>query len=218
MQHSLSDMNTFSQHFLKIESLLKGYSTVRRATVQPYYYDEYIKRHTDYQYDPADPIVRESLLEHVGMLPIIATYLHPHLETEVDLGHVLKLLAIHDIGEVTTGDTPVFKKQGDEDEQERLAALDLLHPDYHVVYQEYITLETNEAKFAKSVDKLSPDLYDVLTDYKINSIRLACFTDNQPHEIPNLIRKHKSPYMRWNAFLKDFHDGLIGKLEEIYSK
>lgn len=210
-------MTAFETHFPKIESLLAGYSAVRRASVQPYNYSEYIKHHADYQYDPADAIVRESLLEHVGMLPVIAIYFHPYLEAEVDLGKVLQLLAVHDIGEVTTGDTPVFKKQGDEDEQERLAALALLHPNYHQLYQEYTALETIEAKFAKSIDKLAPDMYDVLTDYKINSIRLARFTDNKPYEIPNLIRKHKSPYMEWNPFLKEFHDGLIQRLEEIYS-
>jgi len=209
-------MNTFQKHFPKLESLLAGYSAVRRASVQPYHHAEYIKRHPDYQYDPADLIIRESLLEHVGMLPVIAIYFHPYLETDVDLGKVLQLLAVHDIGEVTTGDIPVFKKQGDEDEQERLAALALLHPNYHQLYHEYTELKTNEAKFAKSIDKLAPDLYDVLTDPEINSVRLARFTDNQPHEIPNLIRKHKSPYMEWNPFLKEFHNGLIERLGEIY--
>ncbi len=211
-------MNVYEEHFPKIEQLLKGYSTVRRATVQPYHYDEYIRQHTDYEYKPTDLIIRESLLEHVGMLPILATYFHPHLSKSVDLGVVLQMLAIHDIGETTTGDVSVFNKKGDEDELEKEAALSILHSSQHDLYYQYTQLETNEAKFAKSIDKISPDIYDVLTDYKVNSIRLACFTDSKPEIIPNLIRTHKSPYMEWCPFMKEFHDGLIKKLEEIYCK
>ncbi len=209
-------MSTFTDHFPHLTVLLSGYSTVCRAVVQPYHYHAYIQRHTDYAYDPVDTIVREPLIEHVGMLPILATYLHPFLDVEVDLGITLKMLAIHDIGEVITGDISVFNKKGDEGTSEKEAALSLLHPSQHDIYHAYLAQETNEAKFAKSIDKLAPDLYDMLTDYKITSVRLACFTNNTPEEIPNLLRTHKTPYMLWNPFLQDFHAGLIKKLEEMY--
>lgn len=64
--------------------------------------------------------LREPLIEHVGHLPIIASYLHPYIahEDEVDLGRVLIMLSIHDIGETVVGDMLTYSKTDSHAEQE----------------------------------------------------------------------------------------------------
>ncbi|MBP9686841.1 MAG: HD domain-containing protein [Candidatus Doudnabacteria bacterium] len=56
--------------------------------------------------------ILESLLEHVGSLPVVATFLYPYLEQKekVDLGRTLTMLAIHDIGEIIVGDAHSHRK------------------------------------------------------------------------------------------------------------
>lgn len=72
--------------------------------MQPYISAKIQKEFPEYQLNFDDEIVRETLSEYVGSLPIIATYIHPFLDHKVDLGKVLIILAIHDIGELRTGD------------------------------------------------------------------------------------------------------------------
>lgn len=152
------------------------------------------------------------------MLPVLATYFHPHIEEDVDLGRTLELLAVHDIGELIVGDKNVFTGSTDAEETAELeSALKLLTPRQKSTYMEFKNLETNEVKFAKSIDKIGPDIYDFLSDINANGIRLRHYAGVEPHEIPDLIRKHKSPYMQWSTFMSNFHYGLIKKLEESYS-
>ena len=70
------------------------------------------------------------MIEHVGCLPIIATFLHPYLDKPVDLGKVLTILAIHDIGEIKLGDELTFTKKSDQENIEFTTGLGLLHPNY----------------------------------------------------------------------------------------
>ena len=53
------------------------------------------------------------VMEHVGTLPILATYFHGHVTEPVNLGRVLELLAVHDIGEIVVGDESTFTKKED---------------------------------------------------------------------------------------------------------
>lgn len=100
---------------------------------------------------------RESLLEHVGHLPILATYLHPHIENseKVDLGRSLSMLAIHDIAEIELGDLLTFEKTKLDAEKEYELAQKLVHASQLNLLKEYEEFKTYDAKFAKSIDKLS---------------------------------------------------------------
>jgi putative hydrolase of HD superfamily len=104
--------------------------------------------------DIEDLSLREPLIEHIGHLPITASYFHQFLEhkNEVDLGRVLTMLSIHDIGETLVGDVFAYTKTKAEEEAETRAALTLL-PDYLQIYfLEYEERETLDARYAKSVD------------------------------------------------------------------
>lgn len=83
----------------EIEFLLRKYSLERRAMTQPYLLGVVQEKVDNYLYHPEDSLVRETLLAHVGSLPVLATVLYPYInDSEVDLGEALTMLAIHDIG------------------------------------------------------------------------------------------------------------------------
>ena len=105
--------------------------------------------------DVEDLSVREPLIEHVGRLPIIATYLYPHLEhkAEVNLGRTLTMISIHDIGETVTGDIMTYKKNDKDTEEENEIARKLISPELLPFFNEFELRESYDAKFAKSVHK-----------------------------------------------------------------
>ncbi len=198
----------------ELENLLEGYSNVRRATTQPYNLLAAQKAIKGYSYNPDEDLIRESLIEHVGQLPIIATALFPYIkDDEVDLGKALTMLAIHDIGELETGDVNTFTKQIDTKDQEQAAAKRILHHSYHELYDEVESRKSTTAKFAKSVDKIAPDILDYLSPAETTIARYRHFVGVEPHEITALKHKHKLPYMLWNPFMVEFHKVLTERLQ-----
>ena len=96
----------------ELEFLFEKYSQELRASTQPYYLAKVAGTVKDYAYHPEDILVRESLMEHVGSLPMVATAFFPFIKDEgVDLGDSLIMLAIHDIWELVTGDEMTFTKK-----------------------------------------------------------------------------------------------------------
>lgn len=76
--------------FEEIKDIYKGYSNEYRASTQPFYLPHTEKYLKDFKYDPNNLIIRESLIEHVGSLPIVASCIFPYLkDNEVNLGHTL---------------------------------------------------------------------------------------------------------------------------------
>jgi len=203
----------------KLEFLFEKYSTEMRATTQPYsllMVFDYIK---DYVYNPEDNLVRESLLEHVGSLPIVATAFYPYInDDEVDIGKSLLMLSIHDIGELITGDEITFTKDHNHKDKEQESAMALLDASYHDIYKDMESQTSKSAKFAKSIDKITPDIIDYLTPANITTIRYKHFVGIEPKEIASLILKHKRPYMLWNPFMTEFHKLLLEKISEKLTK
>ncbi len=198
----------------KLEFLFEKYSDELRATTQPYMLRRAEARVSGYEYHPEDAIVRESLMEHVGSLPMVATAFYPYInDPEVDLGQALVMLAIHDIGELITGDEMSYVKSAAKKHPERDAALKLLHPYYHTLYDDVETQTSKSAKFAKSIDMIVPDIHEYLAPAHITLWRYKHFAKKEPHEIISTIEKHERPYMSWNPFMAEFHKLLLDKIE-----
>jgi len=197
----------------ELEFLFERYSRELRVITQPYTLAKVQKHVKDYRYHPDDPLVCETHMEHIGSLPIAATALYPYLDDRaVDLGRALTMLAIHDIGELITGDQLTFTKKTGSKAAERAAALRLLHPSLKETYLEIDTLATPSAKFAKAVDKLVPDFIDYLTRPDLTIWRYKHSCGVGPDGIIDLIVKHKRPYMLWNPFMTQFHEFLMSEL------
>ena len=199
--------------FEKVEFLFERYSNERRATTQPFLLNVVRDKAPNYTYEPDDELVRETLMEHVGSLPVLATALYPYIDDpEVDLGDALTMLAIHDIGELVTGDEMTFTKKASAKDPEQEAALKLLDPYYHELYLDAENKTSKSAKFAKSIDKITPDFFDYFTPADITIWRYKHFVGIEKDKIIDLVVEHKRPYMLWNPFMTELHKYLLDKL------
>lgn len=200
-----------AQKLLKeLDFLFEGYSKELRATTQPFHLARVAGNIKDYTYHPDDVLVREPLIEHVGSLPMVATAVFPFIDDKsVDLGQALIMLAIHDIGELITGDEMTFIKKSEAKDPEHRAALTLLHTSYHDLYNDVESQTSQSAKFAKSIDKITGDLFDYLAPAEVTVWRYKHFVGTDPDGIVDLIVKHKRPYMLWNPFMVDLHTLLM---------
>lgn len=198
-----------------IEYLLKWYSHEFRATVQPFREDIFSYKYPDNKFDVENKLIRESLLEHVGTLPILATYLHWCIEQNINLWRVLSMLAIHDIWEIVVWDEICFlKNDWNKKFLEQEEALKLLSPKHHNLYKEFKESITKEAKFAKSIDKISPDFIDLFMDVDKTVIRFKYFLGIDKDEIIPMIEAHKAPFMSWSPFFEWLHKEIMKKMRE----
>ncbi len=113
----------------------------------------------------ADGSRRERTAEHSWHLSLMAMVLAEHAAEPVDRLRALELVIVHDIVEIDAGDTFVYDEAGHDDKAEReQAAADRLFgllPDdqaerFRALWDEFEARETAEARFAASLDRLSP--------------------------------------------------------------
>ncbi len=106
---------------------------------------------------------RESVAEHTWRMALMAIVLHKEVDPNIDIGHILKMIIVHDLGEVYAGDYQVYGKKVPENkhELEETALSKLLQklPTYSQeeimnLWNEFEQRETPEAKFAVALDKL----------------------------------------------------------------
>lgn len=106
---------------------------------------------------------RESVAEHTWRMSLMAITLHKDVDKNIDLFHVLKMIIVHDLGEVYAGDYQVYgktvPKNKHELEEKALSKLLSTLPNYSQqeimdLWYEFEKQETAEAKFAVALDKL----------------------------------------------------------------
>ncbi|MGO4770240.1 HD family hydrolase [Flavobacterium sp. W22_SRS_FK3] len=107
----------------------------------------------------------ENDAEHSWHLALMAIVLAGHSDEPINILRVVKMVLIHDIVEIDSGDVFIYdtQKSHDNTDEERLAANRIfgLLPkkqaeDMIAIWEEFVAGETNEAKFAKSIDRLEP--------------------------------------------------------------
>lgn len=210
----MSKKSIYSRVLEEVIDLYQRYSNEHRASTQPFHLEKVRKKIKNYKYRYDDLLIREPLIEHIGSLPIVATTIFPHIgDFQVDLGKALIMLAIHDIGELVTGDEMVFTKNKKSSDEEKTGALALLSEQYHSLYLEMETRANPTAMFAKAIDKLTPDVVDLITPAEVTIERYRKSTGKNPSEIVPMIKKFKHPYMTWNSFLTGLHLELLDRLE-----
>lgn len=104
---------------------------------------------------------RESVAEHTWRMALMAVLLHPYLDKKPNLNKVLKLVLVHDLGEIHATDFPAFKKQPDNKAELERKGLQKLIKKLPVnlgnellgLWEEYEAAITLEARFAKALDK-----------------------------------------------------------------
>ncbi|GAB4022290.1 HD domain-containing protein [Spirosoma migulaei] len=112
----------------------------------------------------------ENDAEHSWHLAMMTIVLAQHSNTPIDVLKVLKMVLIHDIVEIDAGDTFIYdtQKSHDNTDEERLAAERIfgLLPteqatEFIAIWEEFEESKTDEAKFARSMDRLEPLLQNV---------------------------------------------------------
>lgn len=115
----------------------------------------------------------ENSAEHSWQLALLAVSLAHHAESPIDVDRVIRMLLVHDIGEIDTGDTMVYTEGGwEERKRDELAAVRrifaLLPGDAGepllALWREFEAGVTSEARFANAVDRAMPVLLNLAND------------------------------------------------------
>ena len=112
----------------------------------------------------------ENSAEHSWQLALFAISLAPYAEPKTEINHVIRMLLVHDIGEIDTGDTFVFVQGGWE--QRKAAELVAVKRIFGLLpqnqaeafvelWEEFEISQTPEARFANSVDRAMPVLLNL---------------------------------------------------------
>ncbi|MBP8275073.1 MAG: HD domain-containing protein [Acidobacteria bacterium] len=112
----------------------------------------------------------ENSAEHSWQLALMASSLAPHAADPVKIDHVIRMLLVHDIGEIDTGDTMAFVEGGwQERKRDELAAVTRIFgllpggqgDQYLALWQEFESGDTPESRFANAVDRAMPVLLNL---------------------------------------------------------
>lgn len=194
-----------------VKQLIKlqaDYCNVHRAIVTKERYSTLVEPGILKKFTFDHVAIREPLIEHVGHLPIIAAYFHPRIKNKVDLGKSLIMLAVHDVGETVTGDIVAYKKTAKDSEVEYIEAKKRLPKELMKYFDEFEEQETNEAKFAKSVDAIAPILHEFSIP-KICVARMSFLGFNLDD-----VKTKKEKYFIWDPVLLKTFDYLIRELKK----
>lgn len=116
---------------------------------------------------------RENSAEHSWHLAMYAWLLHEHAAGPVDISRVIRMLLLHDIVEVDAGDTPIHGAGWTAVQSEREAAAAArifgLLPrqqgaELLALWEEFESATTEDAKFAKALDRFQPLLVNIFTE------------------------------------------------------
>ncbi|MHC6227111.1 HD domain-containing protein [Pseudomonas sp. X10] len=116
---------------------------------------------------------KENSAEHSWHLAMYALILSEYASGPVDINRVIRMLLLHDIVEIDVGDFPIHGEVSPQVQQEleskaaqRLFG-QLPQPqgdEFIGLWQEFEQAQTDDAKFAKALDRFQPLLTNVFTD------------------------------------------------------
>lgn len=127
----------------------------------------------------------ENDAEHAWHMALMCVLLSEYSNEPIDVLKTVKMILIHDIVEIDSGDTYAYDEEGKatQAEREQIAAnrlFNLLPKDqaeeYLALFNEFEAQETAEAKFARAMDNVQPNMLQHATDSKIwvkNKIKLS---------------------------------------------
>lgn len=116
---------------------------------------------------------RENSGEHSWHIALYAMTLAEHASVPIDVSRVIQMLLIHDLVEIDAGDVPIHANHDMKKHQliEQAAAdriFGLLPEDqaqrYRALWDEFEAAESNDAIFAKSIDRVQPVISNLETD------------------------------------------------------
>lgn len=125
----------------------------------------------------------ENSAEHSWQIAVLAACLAPHAGPGVDINHVIRLLLVHDIGEIDAGDTLVYAEGGwvERKAAERAAVTRIFgllpepaRAEFLSLWEEFEAAESPAARLAHAADRAMPALLNLANDgqsWRENGIR-----------------------------------------------
>ena len=114
----------------------------------------------------------ENSAEHSWHVCISALMLSEFSNDPVDIDRVIRMLLIHDLGEIDAGDTIIYASETPELKAEEAAGLRRIlgtlpegkAEEYIALWEEFEAGESADARFAKAVDRIPPILHNLHDD------------------------------------------------------
>lgn len=148
---------------------------------------------------------RESVAEHTWRNALMAMIIAPELDQRVDVGHVVQMILVHDLGEIYTGDRPAWKplnKNKHREEEDGIKQLTKnINPEIRTkiltLWEEYEENNTPEAHLAKAVDKM-----EVLIQHNQAGVKKW----NKAERTEKLALHHGDKYCEYDPTIKALKD------------
>ncbi|MEC4724370.1 HD domain-containing protein [Shewanella sp. D64] len=114
----------------------------------------------------------ENSAEHSWHVCLVALMLKDHANENIDIDRVIKMLLIHDLGEIDAGDTIIYASETQELKDKEAGGLKRLLAilpqgqggEYLSLWYEFESGETPDAAFAKAIDRVPPLLHNLHGD------------------------------------------------------
>ena len=111
----------------------------------------------------------ENSAEHSWHVCLLALMLKDHANDKIDIDKVIRMLLIHDLGEIDAGDTIIYQSEKvelKEEEQRGVERLLDILPDgykdeYIPLWLEFENGETAESRYARAIDRIPPLLHNL---------------------------------------------------------
>ena len=111
----------------------------------------------------------ENSAEHSWHVCISALMLKDFANEPIDINHVIKMLLIHDLGEIDGGDKIIYQSETMEQKSNEAAGVERVlgfldqnkRQEYMDLCYEFEAGETPESKFARAVDRVPPLLHNL---------------------------------------------------------
>lgn len=113
----------------------------------------------------ADGSRKEGDAEHAWHMAVMAFLLADYANEKIDVLKTMKMILLHDVIEIDAGDTYAYDTEGNRTKKAReLKAADRIYgmlpkdqkKEYRALWEEFEAMETPEAKFANTLDKVQP--------------------------------------------------------------
>ncbi len=111
----------------------------------------------------------ENSAEHSWHVCLSALMLKEYANEQVDIDRVIKMLLIHDLGEIDAGDTIIYASETDVLKGREAAGLERIlsllpgnkAKEYMALWHEFEAGETADSRYAKAIDRVPPLLHNL---------------------------------------------------------
>ena len=141
----------------------------------------------------------ENSAEHSWHICLTALMLKDHANAEVNIDRVIKMLLIHDLGEIDAGDVIVYASDNEDykaAEAQGLRRVMSLLPEqkaaeFIALWEEFEQGDTADSRFAKAVDRIPPVLQNL--DGNLHGWKAHSISVDQVLEVNSRIGKGSQP-------------------------